>query len=470
MLRVAPVRSIVFWSAGAAILLYSLCLLALSGFEGLPAWPSRGALLTYVAASVAAGLAFLILFLVCHGIERGRITWMAILGLGLAMRLVLIPSAPFREDDQYRYFFDAAMIAQGQNPYIHAPEKVLADDRARARIARTAEEEAKARAINHPHLATIYPPVAQGAFLAAYAIKPWSAFALRLVYLLADLAGFALLLWVLRRQGRPFGFLALYWWNPLTLAQAYNHGHMELLLYPALIALAAALSLGRTHLAAAAIGVAAAIKLWPALLFAPVAARDGWNSPRTAAAAAIAALVAAPLLWPLLERARSPDSGLAAYAGAWLWNEPLLTALRDAAVAMGGALGMADADANALFRLSLALAASAAAIGVAAWFRRSADPVAPLLWLALAVFLLAPAKFPWYALWMAPFLPLVPRLAPALLIVTMPLYYLRFVMEPAGMAGYYDMGIAWLQYAPVWLTLAWPWLAARGLERPHVRR
>ena len=87
-----------------------------------------------------------------------------------------------------------------------------------------------------------------------------------------------------------------------------------------------------------------------------------------------------------------------------------------------------------------------------------------------AVFLLAPAQFPWYYTWLVPFLVLVPSSALLTLTALLPLYYLRFYLDFRGQARLFDYGIVWLEYVPVWILLAWAWRRpVQAVERVRLR-
>ncbi len=64
-------------------------------------------------------------------------------------------------------------------------------------------------------------------------------------------------------------------------------------------------------------------------------------------------------------------------------------------------------------------------------------------------FFLSPTQFPWYFLWMIPFLTFIPYKPLLLLTVLMPLYYLRYYYEPRGEYDLYYQYIVWLEYLPV---------------------
>jgi len=77
-------------------------------------------------------------------------------GIAIAMRLILLPLTPELSDDIYRYLWDGEVQLAGINPYRYAP---------------AASELSEIRTvykglINNPTVPTIYPPLAQLAFLA----------------------------------------------------------------------------------------------------------------------------------------------------------------------------------------------------------------------------------------------------------------------------------------------------------------
>ena len=84
---------------------------------------------------------------------------------------------------------------------------------------------------------------------------------------------------------------------------------------------------------------------------------------------------------------------------------------------------------------------------------QSKDFVNHCLWAVTGLFFLSPTQFPWYALWLLPFLTIRPRFSLLLLTATMPLYYLRYYFEARNMTVFFDFGIVWLEYLPVWILL-----------------
>ena len=70
------------------------------------------------------------------------------------------------------------------------------------------------------------------------------------------------------------------------------------------------------------------------------------------------------------------------------------------------------------------------------------------------LFLLSPTQFPWYYLWLMPFLPLHPHPALVFYAALLPLYYLRPLFEHHELAGWFDQGVVWIEHGPVILWLA----------------
>ena len=81
-----------------------------------------------------------------------------------------------------------------------------------------------------------------------------------------------------------------------------------------------------------------------------------------------------------------------------------------------------------------------------------------------ALFLLSPTQFPWYFLWVAPLLPLFPVRGLLLAVVTLPLYYAYFHLEPRGAGSAQTYYVVWLVWLPVWALLAFDLFRHRTLN------
>ncbi len=239
-----------------------------------------------------------------------HLTW-GIAGLALAVRLALVPSAPFMSSDVYRYVWDGRVQAAGLNPY-----EYVANDPALARLRDTAIYPNINR-LDYAH--TIYPPAAQLLFWAASATGG-SVAATKLALLLAEAAGIAALWRVLVLAGLPSARLLIYAWNPLAIWSFAADGHVDAaavgLLGLALLARAA----GRQGLTGALLGGAVLVKFLPVVVAPALWRRWGWRLP-AACALTMAALYGLYWRagWQLLGflPAYTREEGMAQGSGFW---------------------------------------------------------------------------------------------------------------------------------------------------------
>jgi hypothetical protein len=78
-----------------------------------------------------------------------------------------------------------------------------------------------------------------------------------------------------------------------------------------------------------------------------------------------------------------------------------------------------------------------------------------------ALYLLSPTQFPWYYLWLLPFLTIHSQASFLLLTPLLSLYYLRFYFSARGMTNFHDNGVVWVEFVPVWVFLTWEWIKER---------
>ncbi len=387
---------------------------------------------------------------------------------GLIARLVLLPTTPILEDDHYRYLWDGAVTAAGQNPYAYPPARFVSPPGIAALLDSlaldptppppgfeqlTADGQATLVRINNPHIATIYPPPAQLAFAIGHWLTPWRIEGWKLVILAAETIAFALLLGGLRAAGLPMPWAAIYWWNPLVLKEFANSGHMDALLMPLLAGALWMLLANRLWIMAGFIACAGAVKFWP-LLIAPVLMR---RSRAAVVAGGMVAVIAMALLLPQLLQI-GPEAGLNRYTLDWERNAlafPLLAA----------ALGPLVSDPAGGARLIVA----AVLIGlvVRRWFRAAVAPrdrLATAGTVVLLLCLLSPTGYPWYSLWLAPFAVFQPRLSWVLLMAAAPAYYLGFWFQLHASEAAWRWIAPLLSAGPAWLALIREWDVAQRVK------
>lgn len=427
-----------------------------------------------VALELAAGAFFLVSVYAIRGASRrGLVAWALL--VGLALRGLMIGSTPILEDDFYRYLLDGAVVANGFSPYRYEPDQF--ESRAEQlpgplqQIAKEGQDSINR--INHPHLKTIYPPVAQVVFAAAYFVGPWSVLALKALLLLFDLATVALLWLILRGLGRSPTWALIYWWNPLLIKEIYNSAHMDVIALPLVLGALMLSFRGMPLRASGMLALAVGAKVWP-LVLAPVLFRPLLRQPsRLLASVGLLAGATIAFFAPVCAAGLDMASGFVAYGRDWEMNDALymliLWMIRK--LLEFGSVPSSHAHIAARVVVVCVLA------GWIGWVLREQDTDEALQWdscllIVAALFLLSPAQFPWYYLWVIPFMTISPRLSLLVLNALLPLYYLRFYFLAHGQAETFDHLIVWFEYVPVWVLIVWEWTRPERSwgTRPFARR
>jgi alpha-1,6-mannosyltransferase len=279
---------------------------------------------------------------------------------------------PGSDDDIHRYLWDGRVQRLGYNPYIVVP-----GDPALAAL-----QTPETRTLNNPDLPSPYPAGAQLFFRAVTAIHE-SIFALKVAFVLCDVAIVLVLLDVLRRSRQGAHWVLAYAWHPLLATEVAGSGHIDIVGVLLLLVSVAALGRRWRTIAALAFGLAVAVKLLPFVLlplyWRRVRVRDG----------ALAALVAGLLYIPFFNHGRIPIGSLGTYVQSFRFNDPVFQTLERVAAP----------------QLVVGLAVLVGFL-TAIWMRikapvGSADAFA---WPMAASLLCAPMLYPWYLLWLLPFM------------------------------------------------------------------
>jgi hypothetical protein len=338
----------------------------------------------------------------CYGVgvwlvggARARRGLVLVLAAGLAARAVLAPAPPTLSTDAYRYVWDARVARAGLSPYAHAPEAPA--------LAHLRDGEIYPR-INHPSWPTIYPPAAQMLFGAVGFGWPDSVLAMKLVLGGFELAGLVGVLGLLRALGRPASQAVIYAWNPLILIEVWGSAHLDAVVLPTVVGAAWAAVAGRRALAGALLGAGAAVKLYPAALL-PLLVGGGGLGP-VAAFAAVLATGYAPGVGLGLEVLGS----LPRYLAEEHFNPGLLRSLVDVP--------------------GLSVAAVAVWVLWAARRRRERSFPERAVPLVGGCLVLSPNVFPWYAVWLVPFLAAAPSWPWIGFTGTLALAYTFFMQSP----------------------------------------
>lgn len=410
----------------------TLVLLPLAAAATVPDPVARYPLL--VALLVPATVGWLWAVRVAHGDESGdRARWGLVLAVAAALRLAwLLPEAPL-SDDLYRYLWDGRVANAGIHPFAHAPSapelSALRDGDVWPRI-------------NHPDIPTIYPPVAQLFFRVLDVVAP-TARGARASAALVDLATVLLLALLVRSHRKRRALAVVAGWCPLSVMESAGGGHVDVVGAMLLVAGLLAWERGARLPAAvsgALLALSGMVKPTPVLALPAFLRAGAWPARR---ALLLGALAAALVAVPYLAAGTRLFTGLRAYAEHWRFNDSLYSLLVAAGASPQGARA--------------ALAVTVAAIAVVLPFRLR-DPLAATACAIAAGITLSPTVHPWYALWMVPLLPFLPRaVTPAgyALVALLPLSYAASWTE--AVTGHWAEP-AWLRPAvwlPVLAALVW---------------
>jgi len=237
-------------------------------------------------------------------------------------------------------------------------------------------------------------------------------------------------------------------WNPLLTIEVAGSGHIDIVGALFLAVSAAALARRWRTPAAVALGLAVAVKFLPIVLL-PLY----WKRLRIRDAA-LAAGVLALLYVPFLNHGRVPFGSLGTYVQSFRFNGPVFAAL----------------DQIVSPKL-LALLAVLVGLATAILLRRAAPEWSPdeFAWPMAASLLCAPVVFPWYLLWLLPFLSSASTLLLTVwtvsIIPTYVMWHLRTLGRPWGALPVWVM---LLEYGCV--AMAGAIIASRRFMRPKISR
>jgi hypothetical protein len=328
---------------------------------------------SFILSLAVAGVAYLLAireFFFASNLPKNVI----IFGLALAAvwHVLFLRMPPGLDDDIHRYVWDGRVQRLGYNPYIVVPGDPALDGL----------HTSETRTLNNPNLPSPYPAGAQLFFRVVTAIHE-STFALKVAFVLCDWAIVFVLLDVLRRTRQGEHWVLAYAWHPLLATEVAGSGHIDIVGVLLLVVSAAALLRRQSAVAAMTFGLAVAVKLLPIVLL-PLY----WKRVRVRDAALAAAAVGL-LYVPFLSHGHIPIGSLGTYVLKWRFNGPLFATLERIATP----------------RILTGLAVLAGLL-TATWMRgRSAECSADAFgWPMAASLLCAPVVYPWYLLWLLPFI------------------------------------------------------------------
>ncbi len=369
-----------------------------------------------------------------------RSTLFVLVALAVTIRAVVLfgsDTSTLLSGDVYRYIFEGNMVMHGFNPYTTAPDSIKEPPMIDTTIFPH---------IRQPDQPTVFPPLSQYLFGVAWYIHNDSIHGFKLLSVLFELMTMLSIVVLIasrvkRRPHTSWSFL-IYLFSPLVIIEFVMSSHVDILAMPFFVFSLVYLRRNKAARVGLMLGLAAMVKLF-ALFFAPVilfyfVGKDRWRF--------LLAMVATCLVLYLpflLQCGTSVFGPLTACFTQWQFGGSFFPLLEMVA---GGVV--ARVIAGLLFA------------AVILWAAIPGRKVLPDVFLRLfvvfgAFVILTPALFPWYLVWLVPFVVYYRNIPFLVLSGTVLLSYY-------GLSGFYHTGvwlepwwIALLQYVPFYALLAW---------------
>ncbi len=424
--------------------------------------------------------------------DDSRLFW-ALIILGLLFRAALLPAQQIQEDDVYRYLWDGKVFAHDVNPYKFAPMEVTRlkefliqdpeafeqthDTQSMAELSQlydlkweSPESLVYQERINHPEVATLYPPLAQMVFRLAHHIQPDSIITLRLLFLAFDLVALMFIVLTLQALGMNRLWAMVYFWCPLVIKETFNSTHLDIIGIAMLCGTLFCLVKKRFFSANAFLALSVVGKLYPAILL-PLILKQQWGAAdskienrwlRCGLSVLLFGGIVALFYLPFIEIGSQTFSGLREFATRWQQNDSifaLLVGFFGLLVKSNGPVPLSHDLPSLLAKITVALLLGAVMLYLLFWRKEAENPepkaaLEPLFIIMALVFLLSPVQNPWYLCWVVPFLCIVPWRSGILLTGLVGLYYLDFYFDYQDI-NHYAPWIPWFEYLPFYLALGW---------------
>jgi hypothetical protein len=361
---------------------------------------------TYFMASLTvAGIAYLLAireFFAAPTFSRRVVVIGLVLAAAWHVEFLRQPAGA--DDDIHRYVWDGRLQRLGYNPYLIVPS-----DPALAAL-----HTSETRTLNNPDLPSPYPAGAQLFFRAVTAVHE-STFAFKVAFVVCEVAIVFVLLDVLRCARQAAHLVLAFAWNPLLAIEVAGSGHIDIVGALLLLVSAAALVRRWRATAAVALGLAIAVKFLPVVLL-PLY----WKRIRIRDAVPGAAVVGL-LYIPFLNHGRIPIGSLGTYVQTFRFNGPVFAALDRVAppqllVGLAVLVGLVTAtwlrsttpegspDKGILTTEDTEFHGGDATVFPLCDSAPSVVRSFEFVWPMAASLVCAPVVFPWYLLWLLPFL------------------------------------------------------------------
>ena len=361
--------------------------------------------------------------------------------LAALWRIPLLVTPPELSDDVYRYIWDGRLQNMGIDPYSSSPSAP------ELHVFHTPTT----RLTNNSDLPTIYPPGAQ-MFFRIVTMLSEDVFAMKFALAICEIATAWLLLKWLALGGKSPWWVLVFAWNPLTSIEISGGGHIDALGMLLVMASALWLRQGRSLPAVLAFTFSITVKFLPVVLipmfWRRVKIRD----------VVLAGLLIVALYIPFLSKDfQLPIGSLTDYFEKWRFNGPLFGLLENMLGPLISVRSMVVLVVSAGFMAGL-------------WARARLSLASPSAWAwPMAVVLLAmPTVYPWYLLWLAPFLITAGTFPLAVWSATVLLTYIVWYFVSLGAEWGLPSWVFVIEYGAVILALVLLWKSNLRLNRDRI--
>jgi hypothetical protein len=398
---------------------------------------------------------YLVALLYVRRMLRGKTALVVIAVFAILFRVTLLSSPPILSTDIYRYYWEGKVIANGFNPYLYPPD---------------APQLASLRdpvweVLNLKFLGASYPPLLELIFALIY-VAFQSVLSYKVVFSMVDLA----LVWVIYLVLREFNLggenVIVYAWAPLPVIEVAQTGHNDPVVVLMLFVFFLLFLRAKSTLSGHVLGLSVVSKLYPVFI-APVLFKR-WDKMTTAVFLVTVAAFYAPLALMGLEAFR----GLLFAINTSNFNGSIFPAL------------LTLLNSTGLFAnpgLTVQLTTYAIYGGILLWAvfysqRKIMSEKTGVMKISFvlisALLLLNRSFFPWYVIWIVPFLAFFPSASWLLLSGMIFLGYMKYDSFPPPSYEIVDpltrLLIDVAQYVPFYILIAYElfrsWRSTRGLR------
>lgn len=363
-------------------LAFALLIVSLASFFILDAAGVKP-IIAYTLTTIVSSLIFIAVCVMLLKEDVPTKYFFILLGAGIIIRIAFLSVHPVGSPDYYRYLWDGKVQASGINPYRYAPDSPALD---------SLHSEILPKLVTYPNMRTIYPPLSEMLFYAAYLIGGEGYIGIKLLVLAFDLLTILGLFLTLSRLKLDRKYLLIYALCPLPLVQFFLDGHVDLFGFTFLIFAIYFYTGGRKTIGYLFVGLSMLIKPL-ALIIVPVLFFTEKGALNRIKAAAIPVLVFGLFYIPYLFTG-SPFSALLTFTENWTFN--------------GVVFHVLDAFIHDNQR-ARAVCAVLLVIAYVPMLISRKDFLTKVYLSVMLLFIFSPIVHPWYIGWLAVLLPLVPR-------------------------------------------------------------